>query len=79
VTWHILDRKENPRLELTWVESGVELDKQKAHLLRHGFGRELLEHALPYQLDAKTRLELGKDGAHFWLAIPLRNDEGQKP
>jgi two-component system, chemotaxis family, CheB/CheR fusion protein len=79
VTWQTVDRTGTPHLELTWAESGVELDKQKAHLLRHGFGRELLEHALPYQLDAKTRLEWGKDGAHFWLAIPLRNDEGQKP
>jgi hypothetical protein len=76
VTWQILDRTENPRLELTWVESGVELDKQKANPLRHGFGRELLEHALPYQLDANTQLELGKDGMRFWFAIPLRNLEG---
>jgi two-component system CheB/CheR fusion protein len=79
VTWQTVDRTGTPHLELTWAESGVELDIQKAHLLRHGFGRELLEHALPYQLDARTRLELGKDGAQFWLAIPLRNDEGQKP
>jgi two-component sensor histidine kinase len=79
VTWQILDRTENPRLELTWLESGVELDKQKGDRLRHGYGRELLERALPYELDAKTRLELGNDGMRFWLAIPLRNLEGQKP
>jgi two-component sensor histidine kinase len=79
VTWQVLDPTGTPHLELTWAESGVELDEQKAHLLRRGFGRELLEHALPYQLDAKTRLELGKDGLHFWLAIPLQNDEKQKP
>jgi two-component system, chemotaxis family, CheB/CheR fusion protein len=65
VTWQTVDRTGTPHLELTWAESGVQLDKQKAHFLRHGFGRELLEHALPYQLDAKTRLELGKDGARF--------------
>jgi len=78
VTWQIVDRTENPRLEFTWVESGVELHK-KANPLRHGFGRELLEHALPYQLDAKTVLELGMDGMHFWIAIPLRNYEGDAP
>jgi two-component system, chemotaxis family, CheB/CheR fusion protein len=33
-----------------WVESGVELAKTSS--LRRGFGRELLEHALPYRLDA---------------------------
>ena len=79
VRWQILDPTENPRLELTWVESGVEFDKQKTNSLHRGFGRELLEHALPYQLDATTRLELGKDGMRFWLAIPLQNHEGQKP
>ena len=75
VTWQILDRTENPRLELTWVESGVELDKQAGSPLRHGFGRELLEKAVPYQLDAKTRLELGKDGVRCWLDMPLREYE----
>ena len=33
VTWQILDRTEKPHLELTWVESGVELDEQKAELI----------------------------------------------
>jgi two-component sensor histidine kinase len=79
VRWEILDRTEKPRLELVWVESGVELDQQKGNSSRHGFGRELLEQALPYQLDAKTRLELGKDGMRFWLAVPLGKQEGQKP
>jgi len=79
VRWEILDRTEKPRLELVWVESGVELNQQKGNSSRHGFGRELLEQALPYQLDAKTRLELGKDGMRFWLAVPLGKQEGQKP
>ena len=51
--------------------SGVEFDEQKANSI-HGFGRELLEHALPYQLDATTRLELGKNGMRFWLVMPWR-------
>jgi two-component sensor histidine kinase len=78
VRWQILDRASKPRLELTWLESGVELDQQKAGPLRQGFGRELLEHALPYQLDAKTKLELGENGMRFWLTLPLRNNQGQK-
>jgi two-component system, chemotaxis family, CheB/CheR fusion protein len=73
VRWQILDQAENPRLELTWQESGVEVAQQKANPSHQGYGRELLEHALPYQLGAKTRLELGKDGMRFWLAIPLQS------
>ena len=78
VRWQILDRASKPSLELTWVESGVELDQHTADPLRQGFGRELLEHALPYQLDAETKLELGEDGMRFRLSLPLRNNQGRK-
>ena len=78
VRWQILDRAKKPHLELTWVESGVELDQHTADPLRQGFGRELLEHALPYQLDAETKLELGEDGMRFRLTLPLRNNQGRK-
>ncbi len=78
VTWQIVDATGNPRLQLDWVESGVEMVEQKADSLRRGFGRELLEHALPYQLDAETRLELGKEGMRFWVVIPLGDHAGEK-
>jgi two-component sensor histidine kinase len=71
----MLDGMNTPRLELTWVESGIELNEREANSLRHGFGRELLEHGLPYQLDATTKLELTRDGVRFRLVLPLRNDE----
>jgi two-component system, chemotaxis family, CheB/CheR fusion protein len=75
VRWQMLDGMNTPRLELTWVESGIELNEREADTLRRGFGRELLEHALPYQLDATTKLELTRDGLRFRLVIPWRNDE----
>lgn len=78
VTWQIVDATGNPRLQLDWVESGVEMVEQKAEALRQGFGRELLERALPYQLDAETRLELGKEGMRFWVVIPLGDHAGEK-
>jgi two-component system CheB/CheR fusion protein len=78
VRWQMLDGMNTPRLELTWVESGIELNEREADTLRRGFGRELLEHALPYQLDATTKLELTRDGLRFRLVIPWRNDEKGK-
>jgi len=75
VKWQMLDGMNTPRLDLTWVESGIELNELEADTLRPGFGRELLEHALPYQLDATTKLELTRDGLRFRLVIPWRNDE----
>ena len=78
VTWQIVDRTGAPHLELTWVESGVELDEQKAGSLRLGLGRELLEQAIPYQLEATTRFELQKDGIRWWLDMPLPEVEPQQ-
>jgi two-component system CheB/CheR fusion protein len=79
IRWQMLDRMDTPRLELTWVESGVGLDEPEASSLRRGFGRELLEHALPYQLDATTKLDLTQDGVRFSAVIPWHDDERREP
>jgi two-component system CheB/CheR fusion protein len=71
VTWQIVDRTGTPHLELTWAESGVELDEKKADSWRVGQGRELLEQAIPSQLNATTRLEPLKDGIRWELDMPL--------
>jgi two-component system, chemotaxis family, CheB/CheR fusion protein len=36
-----------------------------------GQGRELIEKALPYQLNAETSFELGPDGVHCTITIPV--------
>ncbi|GJD95558.1 hypothetical protein [Methylobacterium iners] len=41
---------------------------------RRGFGRELIERALPYQLQAATRLEFTPDGVHCLITLPLGTD-----
>ena len=79
VRWQMLDPMDTPRLELTWVESGVELDGPEASSLRRGFGRELLERALPYQLDATTKLDVAQDGIRFSAVIPWHDDERREP
>jgi len=79
VRWQMLYPTDTPRLEMTWVESGVELDEPGASSLRRGFGRELLEHALPYQLDATTKLDVAQDGIRFSAVIPWHDDEHRKP
>ena len=75
VTWQIVDRTGTPHLELTWAESGVEIGNQKAGSGRVGYGRGLLEHGIPYELNAATRLELLKDGIRWELDMPLRKGE----
>ena len=42
---------------------------------RKGYGSELIEKALPYQLGAKTKLEFGVDGVRCEIAVPLGEGE----
>ncbi len=36
-----------------------------------GYGRELIERALPYQLHARTTYELGRDGVRCTITVPI--------
>jgi two-component sensor histidine kinase len=57
---------------LDWVETGVAMPDDGAPK-RRGYGAELIERALPYQLGAKTRLEFGADGVRCRIVVPLTN------
>jgi two-component system CheB/CheR fusion protein len=71
VTWNELMDEQGRQLELHWVESGVPISPDKQNASQHGFGRILIERALPYQLRAQTHYELGSDGVHCSIKIPL--------
>jgi PAS domain S-box-containing protein len=58
-----------PRLDVAWIETGVPgLDARNVH---SGFGRELIERALPYSLHADTRFEIGPDGVRCAISLPI--------
>lgn len=55
---------------IEWRESGV--DMPDGMPTRHvGYGRELIEKALPYQLRAETRLSFERDGVRCVIAVPI--------
>lgn len=58
-------------LHIDWRESGVTMPAATTRGERSGQGRELIEHALPYQLGARTRFTLGPDGVHCTIMIPV--------
>jgi two-component sensor histidine kinase len=60
-----------PRLHIDWRESGVVMPAAATHPEGTGHGRELIEQALPYQLDAETTFELGPDGLHCTILLPV--------
>jgi two-component sensor histidine kinase len=72
IGWHVEQWRSDPCLLLRWIEEravcvAVERD-------RRGYGRELIERALPYSLNAETRYELDETGLRCTIAIPLTKD-----
>jgi PAS domain S-box-containing protein len=72
VTWRIEPAAGKDRLVLDWRERGVAMP-EAAGSRRKGYGRQLIERSLPYDLGAETRLEFGPDGVHCTIAVPIDN------
>jgi PAS domain S-box-containing protein len=73
VTWELKPKKPTPEIALEWRESGVSMPAIGSPK-RKGYGSELIERALPYQLSAKTRLEFGPDGVRCAILVPLSTE-----
>lgn len=83
VTWRVVaGAKGKRRLWVEWRESGVPVIQHDAPQAegrmkgmpvrrRSGYGRELIERALPYQLGAETIYELGPEGLSCTITLPL--------
>ena len=72
VRWSVSDGDEGwPRLQVDWRESGVALTHVEDGPRRGGYGRQLIERALPYQLDADTTYEITADGVHCTIDVPI--------
>ena len=68
VTWAV--EGAGRRVLIEWWEGGVPM-AEDAPPRRKGYGTELIEHALPYQLGAETRLEFGADGVRCAIVVPV--------
>jgi PAS domain S-box-containing protein len=67
ITW----RLSGERLHIDWMESGVTMPPPGSPPSGTGQGRELIERALPYQLQAETKYELRQDGVRCAISIPV--------
>jgi PAS domain S-box-containing protein len=67
VSW---DLKEGPvpHVLLEWIEKGVAMPIDPTPR-RKGYGTELIQRALPYQLGADTNLEFGRDGVRCSIKV----------
>jgi two-component system CheB/CheR fusion protein len=68
VSWDHEDGDGQRRLRLLWVERGPPNPRQEPTY--KGFGLELLEKTLPYELDACTRVEWPEQGARIEILLP---------
>jgi len=69
VTWGIMENRAGRSLRWEWREKGVRLSRPFPTQV--GFGRELIEQGLPYELDATTSLNFTDDGIHCVIEVPL--------
>lgn len=60
-----------PWLHISWNESGVAVLEDARRPARWGQGRELIERALPYQLEAETSFDLTEDGLRCTISMPV--------
>jgi len=69
IRWSV-DGGARPALTLEWRESGGAMPDQMKPV-RRGFGLNLIERGLPYQLGATTKVIFSSDGVVCNLALPL--------
>lgn len=68
VSWTI-ESMPVPALRWRWIESNVHIARTET--ARRGFGRELIERVLPYELGAVTRFTIAPDGARCEIELPI--------
>jgi two-component system, chemotaxis family, CheB/CheR fusion protein len=62
-----MDRNDASTVRLEWTERGVQMPSPAPS--HKGFGLELIERTLPYELRAQTALEFTPDGIHCVIAF----------
>jgi PAS domain S-box-containing protein len=68
VEWRIEKVDGQGRLVFHWIETGVKLSGETPK--RRGFGTELIERTLAYDLGAEASLEFGADGLNCTISLP---------
>ena len=73
VRWHGVERKDGPWLSFLWTETGGPAPQADDGSVprRRGFGSELIEGMIPYELGGTGRIELTPEGARCQLEFPL--------
>jgi two-component sensor histidine kinase len=68
VSWEHVDADGHSRLSLLWQERGTRRSREAP--TTKGFGLELLEKTLPYELSACTRVDWTNQGVRVEILLP---------
>lgn len=77
IRWQLCAGSEGQRLTLKWEEVGGQPPKASDET-RRGYGRELIEQALPYSLNAKTSFEHDEAGLRCTIDMPLERKRSRR-
>lgn len=72
VTWTLFEKRGRPWLSVDWIEEGAPPRKPST---RRGFGSELIEARIPYELGGRGAITIAPEGAHCHLEFPLKGGE----
>ncbi len=72
-TWDVIGEHTERWLSFEWRENGLSVPAG-SEMPRRGYGRQLIEDDLPYELDAQTSLEIGPDGVRCTVLMPLTGE-----
>jgi two-component sensor histidine kinase len=73
VVWRVVNTKKETLLSIEWIETGGPRVKRPT---RRGFGSELFERVLPYQLGGKVKRGFLAGGVRCRLEFPLTENTG---
>jgi two-component system CheB/CheR fusion protein len=72
VHWRVTNDDGQRRLAIRWEEDGIASRRtEPTNTDRVGLGRTLIEKSIPFQLDARTRLEIAHDAVRCDIVIAL--------
>jgi two-component system CheB/CheR fusion protein len=73
VKWHVITSSTDDErwLHVDWSETGADMSIGASLPRAGGYGRELIERALPYQLNARTSYTLDGEGVRCTIEVPI--------
>ena len=70
VTWRFEGARQEGNVVLEWIEDGIASQPGARRSEHGGYGRTLIEQALPYSLSAETKFELGANVLRCAISLP---------